>query len=88
MPFKVFIKAKILDNLPQERRKQVKEALKDLKNGFQGDDRCRIEGYKEEVFRVRIGNYRGSYTVDFEENVIIVFDVLTAEQSHKKYGRL
>jgi mRNA interferase RelE/StbE len=34
MTFDIFIKAKVLDDLPQGRKKQVAEALKDLKNGF------------------------------------------------------
>ena len=88
MTFKVFIKAKVLDDLPQSRKKQVAEALKDLKNGFQGGNKCRIEGYKEDVYRPQIGNYRAFYTVDFEESTIVVFDILTQEQAHKKYGRL
>jgi mRNA-degrading endonuclease RelE of RelBE toxin-antitoxin system len=87
MTFKVFINAKVLDGLPQG-RKQVAEALKDLKNGFQGGNKCKIEGYKEDVYRLRIGNYRAFYTVDFYENSIVVFDILTQEQAHKKYGRL
>ncbi len=87
MTFKVFINAKVLDGLPQG-RKQVAEALKDLKNGFQGGNKCKIEGYKEDVYRLRIGNYRAFYTVDFDENSIVVFDILTQEQAHKKYGRL
>ena len=37
MTFDIFIKAKVLDDLPQSRKKQVAEALKDLKNGFQGE---------------------------------------------------
>ena len=64
MTFDIFIKAKVLDDLPQSRKKQVAEALKDLKNGFQGGNKCRIE------------------------NAIVVFDILTQEQAHKKYGRL
>jgi len=34
MTFKVFTNAKVLDGLPQGRKKQVAEALKDLKTGF------------------------------------------------------
>lgn len=49
MTFKVFINAKVLDGLPQGRKKQVAEALKDLKNGFQGGNKCRIEGYRRYV---------------------------------------
>jgi mRNA-degrading endonuclease RelE of RelBE toxin-antitoxin system len=28
------------------------------------------------------------YRIDREKNEVYVFDVLTAEQAHKKYGRL
>jgi mRNA interferase RelE/StbE len=47
-----------------------------------------IEGYREDIYRLRIGSYRAFYTVDFEKKQIIVFDILTSEQAHKKYGRL
>ena len=87
MTFNVFIKSKVLNDLPIERKAQIKEALKDLKDQFQGGNKCKIEGYKEDVYRIRIGNYRAFYTVNFEENLIIVFEILTAEQAHKKYGR-
>lgn len=88
MTFKVFIKPKVLDDLPIERKDQIIEALKELKDQFQGGNKCKIEGYKEDVYRIRIGNYRAFYTVDFEKDLIIVFEILTAEQAHKKYGRL
>jgi mRNA interferase RelE/StbE len=73
---------------PQKGKKQVIKTLKDLKDGFQGGNKCRIEGYREDIYHLRIGNYRAFYTVDFEKKQIIVFDTLTSEQAHKKYGRL
>ncbi|WP_410507506.1 type II toxin-antitoxin system RelE/ParE family toxin [Methanosarcina hadiensis] len=88
MTFDVFIKSKVLDDLPAERKKQIVEALKELQDVFQGGNKCRIEGYREDIYRFRIGNYRAFYTVDFEKKQIIVFDILTSEQAHKKYSRL
>ena len=88
MTFEVFVKPKVLDDLPAERKKQIIKYLKELKDGFQGGNKCRIEGYREDIYRLRIGNYRAFYTVDFEKNQIIVFDILTSEQAHKKYNRL
>lgn len=88
MTFDVFIRSKSLDDLPAERKKQVIKTLKELKDGFQGGNKCRIEGYREDIYRLRIGSYRAFYTVDFEKKQIIVFDTLTSEQAHKKYGRL
>ncbi|MFA7035241.1 type II toxin-antitoxin system RelE/ParE family toxin [Methanosarcina mazei] len=37
---------------------------------------------------MRIGNYRIFYRIDKEKKEIYVSDILTAEQAHKKYGRL
>jgi mRNA interferase RelE/StbE len=88
MTFDIFIKSKVLDDLSAERKKQVIKVLKELKDGFQGGNKCKIEGYKENIYRLRIGNYRAFYTVDFEKSLIVVFELLTSEHAHKKYGRL
>jgi len=49
MTFDVFIRSKSLDDLPAERKKQVIKTLKELKDGFQGGNKCRIEGYREDI---------------------------------------
>jgi mRNA interferase RelE/StbE len=88
MNFKILIHPKIFDRIPAERRDQIKEALKELKDPLPGSNKSKIEGYKEEIYRLRIGNYRAMYRVNFEKKEVYVYEILTAEQAHKKYDRL
>jgi mRNA interferase RelE/StbE len=88
MSFDVLIYPKIFDNIPSERKKQIIEAIKELKDPFPRGNKSKIEGYKEEIYRLRIGNYRAMYRIDFEKKEVFVYEILTAEQAHKKYDRL
>lgn len=85
--FEVFVKPKIFDDIPLERQKQIKEALKELKEPFPSGNKCKIEGRKDEMHRLRVGNYRVFYVIDVENKEVIVKEILTAEQAHKKYER-
>ena len=57
MNFKFLIHPKIFDNIPLERKKQIKIALKELENPLPEGNKSKIEGYKEEIYRLRIGSY-------------------------------
>jgi mRNA interferase RelE/StbE len=70
MNFKVLIYPKILDNIPLERKKQIKETLKELKDPFPGGNKSKIEGYKEEIYRLRIGSYRAIVTFPYNATFI------------------
>jgi mRNA interferase RelE/StbE len=95
MSFDVLIYPKIFDNIPSERRKQIIEAIKELKNPFPRGNKSKIEGYKEEIYRLRIGNYRAMYRIDFEnleemgisnqtEAIIKGLELLTAEDKRRQ----
>ena len=86
LSFKIFYHPKTFDKIPAKRRDQIKEALKELKDPLPGGNKSKIEGYKEEIYRLRIGNYRAMYRIDKKE--VFVYEILTAEQAHKKYDRL
>jgi mRNA interferase RelE/StbE len=88
MTFKVLIHPKALNDIPQSRRNQIKEALKELNDPFPGGNKSKIEGYKEEIYRLRIGNYRAMYRFDVKKAEVYVYEILTQEQAHKKYDRL
>lgn len=88
MNFEILIYSKIFDNTPLERQKQIKEALKELQDPFPGGNKSKIEGYSEEIYRLRIGNYRAFYRINLEKKEVLVYEILTAEQAHKKYDRL
>jgi mRNA-degrading endonuclease RelE of RelBE toxin-antitoxin system len=88
MTFKVLIHPKALNDISQSRRDQIKEALKELNDPFPGGNKSKIEGYKEDIYRLRIGNYRAMYRFDVKKAEVYVYEILTAEQAHKKYDRL
>jgi mRNA-degrading endonuclease RelE of RelBE toxin-antitoxin system len=89
--FKVFILPDQLRDIPPDKEKVIKKGLKDLKEPYPGigsGDRKAIKGATDIVYRLRIGGYRAFYRIDKAERCVYVFDILTAEQAHKKYGRL
>ena len=88
MSYKVLVHPNVFDDIPSERKKQIKEALKELENPFPGGHKSRIQGYKEEIYRLRIGNYRAMYRINSEKKEVYVYEFLTQEQAHKKYDRL
>ncbi len=88
MNFKVLIHPKALNDIPPSRRNQIKAALKELNDPFPGGNKSKIEGYKEEIYRLRIGSFRAMYRFDVKRAEVYVYEILTQEQAHKKYDRL
>lgn len=88
MTFKVLIDSDIFCNIPAERRSQFKEALKELENPLPGGRKKKVKGHVKGAYRLRVGDFRIMYKIDFETKEVYVFDILTAEQAHKKYDRL
>ena len=69
MTFKVLIAKNALSSIPNERREQIKNALKELESPSEGGNLKKLKGYKTELFRMRIGDYRAFYTIDFENKI-------------------
>lgn len=88
MIFEVLIHPKAFNDVPPGRRDQIKVALKELEDPFPGGNKSRIQGYKEEIYRLRIGNFRAMYRINLERKEVFVYEILTSEQAHKKYARL
>ena len=72
-----------LESLPKELRKRIFNKAADAKENplhfFE-----QLEGRKD--FKLRVGDYRFFYIIDFEKKEVKVTEFLTAEQAHKKYG--
>ena len=70
--------------------KNIKSAIKELTNPFpdSNGDKKELKGTRIVTYRLRVGDYRIFYQIDDEEKEVYVFDILTAEQAHKKYGRM
>ena len=91
MSFEVLVLPEIFSRLPSDIKENIKSALKQLKEPFPGTGRGskkEIKGADDVAYRLRVGNYRVFYRIDREDHKVYVFDILTAEQAHKKYGRL
>ena len=79
-----------IDSLPRKEAVNLKNRLKLLRtNPFpDGRDRKEIKGTSGSVYRLRSGSYRFFYIIDTESKTVKVTEFLTAEQAHRKYGRL
>ena len=49
--------------------------IKSLSNNPFPQDVKRVVGRKEKVFRVRVGDYRITYVVVYEQNLILIADI-------------
>ncbi len=80
-----------INSFPSKQSENFKEKLKLLKkNPFPNakSDIKEIKGSNKSAYRLRIGDYRFFYIIDVKNNVIKITEFLTAEQAHKKYGRI
>jgi mRNA-degrading endonuclease RelE of RelBE toxin-antitoxin system len=81
----------LLRNLPPDREEEIKRSVKDLADPYPGQgrgDKNIIRGSADFAYRLRVGSYRIFYRIEKSEMRVYVFDIITAEQAHKKYGRL
>jgi len=87
MIFKVLIHPKAFEKIPVDRRDQIKEALRELKDPLPGGNKKEVKGSHKTVYRLLVGDFRILYEIDFERSEVLVFNIITAEQAHKKYNR-
>jgi mRNA interferase RelE/StbE len=90
MSFDVLVLLFLFEKIPSELKPKIRSAIKELSSPFPGEggDKKEIKGTEDSVYRLRAGNYRIFYRIDSEKRKVYVFDILTAEQAYKKYGRL
>ncbi len=91
MNFEVLILPDLFEDIHPDREEQIKKSLKKLEDPYPGrgkGDKKEIKGADDVVYRLRIGDHRAFYRIEKEDSKVYVFDILSAEQAHKKYGRL
>ncbi len=90
MTFKIFVHPSLFEKVPAERKESIKSAIKELTNPFPDNigDKKELKGTRIITYRLRVGEYRVFYQIDEKEKKVYVFDILTAEQAHEKYGRM
>ncbi len=89
--FKVMVLPELLRDVPPEREVEIKGSIRELKMPYPGQgrgDKKQIQCATDVIYRLRVGSYRIFYRIEKSEERVYVFDILTAEQAHKKYGRL
>jgi len=85
--------AEAINHLPDKSRRIIKNALQRLEEdpfpGGHGDKEKLVLKGGIIIYRLYISHsYTAFYDIDKEEKSVIVQDVLTIEQAHKKYGRM
>jgi len=90
MSFDVLVIPALFEKIPPELKDNIKSAIKELNYPFPGEggNKKEIKGASDSAYRLRVGNYRIFYRIDKDKKKVYVFDILTAEQAHKRYGRL
>ena len=90
MSFDVLVIPALFEKIPPEFKDNIKSAIKELSNPFpgEGSNKKEIKGTGDSAYRLRVGSYRIFYRIDKDKKKAYVFDILTAEQADKKYGRL
>jgi mRNA interferase RelE/StbE len=77
---------KFLADLNQETKERLKSGIKSLENDpFKGRSRSDIKKLKgtkkrEDLYRLRIGNYRVIYAV--EENTVFILEIIPRERGY------
>ncbi len=82
-----------LAHLPEKSRRIIKNALcgpgENPVPGSGGDKKKLVLRAGREIFRLHIAHtYTAFYSIDLENKIVRVHEILPIEQAHKKYGRL
>jgi len=72
---------KFIDKLPMNERKRIVCAIELLPNG---EDIKKLKGY-DELFRLRVGEYRIIYSVDNGKLIVCVVDAWNRGDIYKRY---
>ena len=76
---------KILKRLSQERKNKIKEVIATLKRDpipFRKFDVAKLKGY-ENTYRIRIGNLRIVYEVNWDEKRLLIHFIGPREKAYK-----
>ncbi len=91
--FRVLVESGVLERinaLPKNEADNLKRRLKALESDPfpDGRDKKEIKGSRRTAYRLRADNYRFFYVIEKENRIAKITEFMTAEQAHKKYGRL
>ncbi|HLD05247.1 MAG TPA: type II toxin-antitoxin system RelE/ParE family toxin [Candidatus Nanoarchaeia archaeon] len=66
---------RFLKKCETELHKRLMRKIRELAENPFPSDMKRVEGKKEKVFRVRVGDYRVQYVVFYEKNEVLISDI-------------
>lgn len=72
MNFKVLLHPKVFEKVPVDRRDQLKEALRELKDPLPGGNKKEVKWSHKTVYRLRVGDFRILYEIDFERGEVLI----------------
>ena len=75
---------KFLSNLDKNNRKRIIQEIKDLANNPFPKHSIRIKGWKERLYRIRVGNFRILYFVDEISSTIFIFKIDKRSRIYKR----
>ena len=87
MNFKIKIhrsSTKFLSNLDKNNRKRIIEKIKNLANNPFPNNSVRIKGWKEKLYRIRVGNIRILYFVEEESSTIFILKIDKRSRVYKR----
>jgi len=68
--------AKFVKRLEQKSKDRIEKKTRELQENPFPKEAMRVESYKDyKIFRVRVGDFRILYSVDFKDKLIIIVDV-------------
>jgi len=75
---------KFLSNLDKNSRKRIIEKIKNLANNPFPTGSIRIKGWKEKLYRIRVGNFRILYFIDGISSTIFIFNIDKRSRIYKR----
>ena len=82
--YKIIIKKpakKFIDKLPKNEKQRIVKAIEKLP---EGEDIKKLKGH-DNIYRLRVGDYRILYTVDNGEFIVIVINAGNRRQIYNQY---
>lgn len=82
---------KYIDTLTEKSKRLIKRKLEALKdNPHPGrDDKKKLQLPNYDLFRMHVSrSYTIFYRIYEEEKTVMILNIMTVEEAHKKYGRL
>lgn len=85
MEYRLFIKpsaSKEAEKIPKKQKERIRTEIKKLSENPRPKGVRKLKG-KEDIYRIRIADYRVLYTIDDEENIIRILSVLNRKEAYR-----